>query len=119
MAQIINKIKALKVQKIKTNAYHTEGDGLWLQVTQAGGKSWIFTYSLRGRSREMDLGSASRVTLAEAREERDKCNKLLREYVDPIEHRKRQRAEAALTNAATITFREAAAAYCAAHRASL
>ena len=119
MAQIINQLTALKVLKIKTPGYHADGGGLWLQVTQAGGKSWIFTYSLCGRSREMGLGSASRVTLAEAREERDKCNKLLREHVDPIEQRKRQRANAALTNAATITFREAAAAYCAAHRAGL
>jgi len=119
MAQTINQLTALKVLKIKKPGYHADGAGLWLQVTQAGGKSWIFTYSLCGRSREMGLGSASRVTLAEAREERDKCNKLLREHVDPIEQRKRQRANAALTNAATITFREAAAAYCAAHRAGL
>jgi integrase len=89
---------------------------LWLQVTQAGGKSWIFTYSLRGRSREMGLGSASRVTLAEARDARDKCNKLLRDHIDPIEDRKRKRAAAVLADAATITFKEAAAAYCAAHR---
>jgi integrase len=59
------------------------------------------------------------VTLAEARDERDKCNRLLRKHIDPIEHRKRQRAEAALADSATITFKEAAAAYCAAHRAGL
>jgi integrase len=117
MAQTINQFTALKVLKIKKPGYHADGGGLWLQVTQAGGKSWIFTYSLRGRAREMGLGSASRVTLAEARDERDKCNRLLREHIDPIEQRKRQRAEAALADAATITFKDAAAAYCAAHRA--
>jgi integrase len=57
--------------------------------------------------------------LAEARGERDRYNRLLRDHVDPIEHRKRQRAEAALADAATITFKEAAAAYCTAHRAGL
>jgi integrase len=67
----------------------------------------------------MGLGSASRVTLAEARDERDKCNRLLRKHIDPIEHRKRARAEAVLADTATITFKEAAAAYCAAHRAGL
>jgi integrase len=117
MAQTINQLTAIKVQKIKKPGYHADGAGLWLQVSQAGGKSWIFTYSLRGRAREMGLGSASRVTLAEARDERDKCNRLLREHIDPIEHRKRQRAEAALSERATITFKEAAAAYTAAHRA--
>ena len=109
MAQTIDRLTALKVQKIKKPGYHADGGGLWLQVSQAGGKSWIFAYSLRGRAREMGLGSASRVSLAEARDERDRCNRLLREHVDPIEDRKRQRAEAALAESATITFKEAAA----------
>ena len=119
MASTINQLTALKVQKIKQPGYHADGGGLFLQVSQAGGKSWIFVYSLRGRSREMGLGSASRVSLAEARDERNRCNRLLREHNDPIEDRKRKRAAAALADGATVTFREAAAAYCAAHRAGL
>src|SRR5262249_26009409 len=50
---------------------------------------------------------------------RDRCNRLLREGVDPIEDRKRKRAETALTNAKSITFARAAAAYIATHRAGL
>jgi integrase len=120
MAQTINQLTALKVLKIRKPGYHADGGGLFLQVSQAGGKSWIFTYSLRGRSREMGLGSLSRgVSLAEARNQRDTYNKLLRDGIDPIEHRKRQRTEAALNERATITFKEAAAAYTAAHRAGL
>jgi integrase len=117
MASTINQLTSIKVQKIKQPGYHADGAGLWLQVTQAGGKSWIFTYSLRGRAREMGLGSASRVTLAEARDERDKCNRLLREHIDPIEDRKRKRAEVALTDVKSITFAQAAATYIATHRA--
>jgi integrase len=67
----------------------------------------------------MGIGSAHKVGLAEARSERDRYNRLVYRGVDPIEHRKRQRAEAALADTATITFKEAAAAYCAAHRAGL
>jgi integrase len=67
----------------------------------------------------MGLGSLRKLSLADARGERDKCNRLLRDHNDPIEHRKRQRAKAALADAATITFKEAAAAYTAAHRAGL
>jgi integrase len=67
--------------------------------------------------REMGLGSAHKVSLAEARIERDRYNRLVYRGIDPIEHRKRQRAEAALADAATITFKDAAAAYCTAHRA--
>jgi len=119
MASTINQLTAIKVQKIKQPGYHADGGGLWLQVTQAGGKSWIFTYSLRGRAREMGLGSATRVTLAEARGERDKCNRLLRDHIDPIEDRKRRRNEAALADTKSVTFAQAAAAYIATHRAGL
>ena len=118
MAQTINQLTALKVLKIRKPGYHTDGGGLHLQVSQTGGKSWIFIYSLRGKSHEMGLGSLSRgITLAEAREERDKYNRLLREGVDPIEHRKRQRAAAVLKAHGTITFAEATDKYLVAHRA--
>jgi integrase len=116
MANMVNRLTALKVQKLKAHGYHADGGGLWLQVSGKAAKSWVFRYSLRGRVHEMGLGSAYRLGLAEAREERDRYNRLLREHVDPIEHRKRQRAAAALADAAVVTFKEAAAAYCTAHR---
>jgi integrase len=119
MASTINQLTAIKVQKIKQPGYHADGGGLNLQVSQGGAKSWIFTFSLHGRRREMGLGSVGRVSLAEARDERDKCNRLLRDHIDPIEDRKRKRAEVALTDAKSITFAQAAAAYLAAHRAGL
>jgi integrase len=119
MASTINQLTAIKVQKIKQPGYHADGGGLWLQVTQAGAKSWIFTYSLRGRAREMGVGSLSRTSLAEARAARDECNRLLRDHIDPIEDRKRKRAEVALTDVKSITFAQAAAAYIATHRAGL
>jgi integrase len=119
MATTINRLTAKQVEKFKAAGDYCDGGGLWLQVSGKNAKSWIFRFSLRGRSREMGLGSAHKLTLAEARTERDKYNKLLRDHTDPIEYRKRQRAEVALADGATITFKEAAAAYCAAHRAGL
>jgi hypothetical protein len=109
MASTINQLTALKVLKIRKPGYHADGGGLYLQVSQSGAKSWIFRYSLRGRAREMGLGSLSKVSLADARDERDKYNRLLRDHIDPIEHRKRQRTEAALADTAAVTFKEAAA----------
>ena len=113
----INRLTAKQVEKIKAVGDYCDGGGLYLQVSGKNAKSWIFRYSLRAKAHEMGLGSASRITLAEVRDERDKYNRLLRDHIDPIEHRKRQRAETALAEAATITFKEAAAAYCTAHRA--
>jgi integrase len=117
MAQTINQLTAIKVQKLKAPGYHADGGGLHLQVSQAGSKSWVFTYRFAGRAREMGLGSLQRVSLAEARDERDKCNRLLRDHIDPIEQRKKQRAAAILKAHGTITFTEATDKYLVAHRA--
>ena len=94
-----------------------DGGGLWLQVTGTGAKSWIFRFTLKGRSREMGLGSANTFTLAEAREKALACRKLTYEGVDPIESRNALRQDAAIEAARAMTFRQCAEAYIEAHRA--
>jgi integrase len=117
MAQTINQLTALRVQKLRAPGYHADGGGLHLQISQAGSKSWIFTYRFAGRAREMGLGGTARTSLAEARAARDECNRLLREHVDPIERRNRDRAAAILTAHGTISFSDAVDQYLTAHRA--
>jgi integrase len=95
---------------------YSDGGGLYLQVTGAGAKSWIFRFSLNGRAREMGLGSLSAVSLADARSKAGDCRKLRQEGVDPIESRNAMRQQAALDAARAITFKDAAAAYIAAQR---
>src|SRR4051812_6258117 len=97
---------------------HADGGGLYLQVTNRDAKSWIYRYRLKAKSREMGLGSLHDVTLAEARERALACRRLAREGIDPIEHRRAQRATAALASVGSMTFREAAAAYIEAHQPS-
>ncbi len=111
MAQTVNQLTATKVQKIKAAGMYPDGAGLYLQVTGEGAKSWILRYSLRSKAREMGLGSLRKVSLADARRKAADCHKLLDEHVDPIEHRATVRAAAALANAKTITFKEAAKGY--------
>lgn len=111
MAQAVNHLSAIKVQKNKTPGLYADGAGLYLQVTGKGAKSWIFRYSLRSRAREMGLGSLRKVSLADARRKAAECHRLLEAHVDPIEDRKRARAAMALANAETIVFKEAAARY--------
>ena len=84
----IGKLKALSVAREKRPGMYNDGGGLYLQVTGAGAKSWVFRYwvserdpttgelvrdpttKVRGTSREMGLGSCIIVTLNEARERR-------------------------------------------------
>ena len=94
-----------------------DGLGLWLQLTGKGAKSWIFRFTLCGRSREMGLGSAHTFTLAEARDRARECRKLTADGIDPIQVRHSKRQEAALEAAKAVTFRQCAEQYIAAHKA--
>jgi hypothetical protein len=61
MAHLVGRLTALKVAKVKKPGMYADGAGLYLQVTGDGeskvAKSWIYRFTLRGRSREMGLGS--------------------------------------------------------------
>jgi hypothetical protein len=66
---------------------HGDGGNLWLYVTP-GGRSWLFRFRLRGKSRQMGLGSFKDVSLAHARARAVICRLLVRKGVDPIERRR-------------------------------
>jgi integrase len=119
MAQVINRLTAIKVQKLNTPGMYADGAGLYLQVTGNAAKSWILRYSLRGRAREMGLGPLRKVSLAEARQKAAECYKLLDDHVDPITHRSQVRAAAVLASTQSITFKEAATQYLAVRRQGL
>ena len=117
MAKTVGKLTALKVGRALTAGMYADGAGLYLQVTGTGAKSWMYRYSIRGKAREMGLGSLSAVSLADARTRAAACRALRQDGVDPIEARQADRAQAALDDAKAITFKEAAQRYIAAHRA--
>ena len=117
MARGIQRLSALRVEKLKDPGYYADGAGLWLQVTPSGTKSWIFRFMLNGRAREMGLGSLNTFGLAEARAKAADCRKLLHDGIDPIEARNAARAVADLASAKTLTFDQCADAYIASHRA--
>jgi integrase len=117
MARTVGKLTALKVGRDLPAGMYADGVGLYLQVTGAGAKSWIYRFSLHGKAREMGLGSLSAVSLSDARIKAGECRRLRQEGIDPIEARKLRREQAALDEAKSLTFKEAAASYIASHRA--
>ena len=69
----IGRLKALQVSTLKAPGLHADGGGLYLQVTVNArdgepAKSWIYRYMLRGKAREMGLGSFNAFSLQQARE---------------------------------------------------
>jgi integrase len=121
MAQFVGRLTVLKVLKVKRPGMYADGAGLYLQVTGDGdqrvAKSWIFRFTLRGRTREMGLGPLSAFGLAEARDKAGACRRLTREGIDPIDARDSARIKTALDVAKSFTFRACALQYIAAHRA--
>lgn len=111
MAREIEKLSAIQVQRLKKAGYHSDGAGLYLQVSEARTKSWIFRYKLNGRAREMGLGSLNAFGLAEARERAAAQRKLLADGIDPIDARDALRRTAVSAAARILTFDQAAAAY--------
>jgi integrase len=113
----LGRLTALKVTRTSKTGMHADGGGLYLQVTGDGAKSWIYRFTLRGRTREMGLGSLTAISLSDARSKAGECRRQRQEGIDPIEARRALRTQLQLNAAKAITFKDAARAYIAAHRA--
>lgn len=121
MARTINRLSHRKVETLKKPGMHSDGGGLYLQVTEgsdgAPRKSWLFRYAVAGRERQMGFGPLSDVPLAEARNRATAARELRREGKDPIVEREAARATASLAATKVMSFDDCATAYIAAHRA--
>src|SRR5258706_11408039 len=92
MVRQLGRLTALAVSRARTAVMYADGGRLYLQVTSAGARSWVFCYTLQGRSREMGLGSLNAVTLSEARARAAEARRLKSAGIDPISARDGQRA---------------------------
>src|SRR5215472_10830561 len=111
MAGSSGRLTALKVERLKSvpGMYH-DGGGLYLQVTP-GGASWVLRYMLNGKAREMGLGPLALYGLADARAKALDARRLRHDGIDPIEHRRAEKAARALSEARGITFKHCAESY--------
>jgi integrase len=79
---------------------HPDGGGLYLDVGDKGKASWLVRMQSAGRRRDFGLGSLDKLSLADAREARDKVRSQFHAGLDPVAERKKA--------AGIPTFREAA-----------
>ena len=118
MARIVDKLSPLLVAKTTKPGYYSDGNGLYLQVSVTGSKSWIFRFTIKGKQREMGLGAVHTISLSEARLKAKEQRLMLVNGVDPLTAREKAREAEALTRAKMMTFDDCAAQYIAAHRNS-
>ena len=117
MARKIEVLTALAVSRKTKPGLYRDGGNLYLHITKAGVKSWVFRFMLGGKAREMGLGPLHTVTLADARAKAAEARKLLLDGVDPIETRNATRIAANVVAAKSYTFDHCSEAYIASHRA--
>lgn len=77
-------LSATAVRNLKQPGKYYDLHGLFLRIEPTGSRRWVQRVSVAGRQREIGLGSADLVTLAEARELAVSNKKLARAGGDPL-----------------------------------
>ncbi|MEG8219512.1 integrase arm-type DNA-binding domain-containing protein [Sphingomonas sp. HH69] len=106
----MGKLSATGVKAASRPGRIGDGDGLFLIVQPSGTKSWVCRVQKNGNRRDFGLGSASKVTLAQARERAREIRTWMELGLDPLFERKKAQG--------IPTFREATAKVLAAHSKS-
>jgi integrase len=77
------------VKELSEPGRYSDGDGLLLQISPSGGKSWLMRIQINGRRRDIGLGQLRHMSLRNARLEAAAIKKLAVSGVDPLEERKK------------------------------
>ena len=96
----MGKLTALGVKRA-TEGRHGDGGGLYLVVSETGSRKWVLRIQSGGKRRDFGLGSATSVSLSEAREAAVDMHRAVRRGEDPKAHRRQ-------AGQSMPTFREAA-----------
>jgi len=116
MARALNKLTARTVATLKTPGRHSDGGGLYLSISRDGSRRrWVFLFKFEGHQKELGLGSAAEVSLAEARERRRQARALVEQGINPIRARQEETRAAAPSGP---SFGEYATAYVDRHSSS-
>lgn len=82
-------LTAMQVRQLRQPGRYADGNGLYLVVDPSGAKRWLLRLVVQGRRRDIGLGGAGLVTLAEARERALAYRKTAREGGDPLAERRK------------------------------
>ena len=94
------------LRALSRSGKHADGNGLYLFVQPSGTRSWIQRLIIRGRRRELGLGSVALVSLAEAREKALANRKLAREGGDPLAEKRRAQGVPSFAEAAARVLQQ-------------
>src|SRR5258705_489951 len=84
-----SKLTARKVETAKPGKY-SDGGNLYLIVSETGSRKWVLRFTWRGRPKEMGLGSAASIPIADAGEKAASARRKIALGLNPIDERKRR-----------------------------
>src|SRR4249919_355712 len=87
------KLTARKVTTATAGKY-SDGGNLYLIVSETGARKWVLRFTWRGRAKEMGLGSAASVPLADARERAAIARRMIAQGLNPIDEGRRIKLKA-------------------------
>lgn len=104
MSRSIHKLTAKQVSNLP-KGNHGDGGGLLLVKKDKDRGQWVYRYTFLGKAKRMGLGGMHKVTLADVRDLRDECARMVRDGRDPQIERSKAKNKVAQTQ---NTFSEVA-----------
>lgn len=110
MPKKARELSAIQVKRLTTPGRYAVGGvaGLHMQVTDTGARTWVLRVMVGGKRRDLGLGGYPDVTLEAARHGAREARELIRQGINPIEHRRALRASMMAADAKKISFADAA-----------
>ena len=87
------KLNAKLCETIKEPGKHSDGGGLYLDVSDAGGKSWRYDFTHAKKRYTLTIGKYPIISLKEARERHIQAKQSLAKGVNPCEEKKAKKQE--------------------------
>ncbi len=111
-------VRAIIAAKPRATAYLVpDGRGLYLKVQPGGARSWLVRYQIAGKVHDLGLGSYPEISLADARQRALEARRVKANGADPLAARRAEREAKRIEEARSITFKDCAEKYIAAHEA--
>ncbi|MDH3668764.1 MAG: integrase arm-type DNA-binding domain-containing protein [Paracoccaceae bacterium] len=92
--EIVNALTPARVRQEKRPGRIADGQGLYLHISETGGRWWVWRGTVHGKRRELGIGSARLIPLAEAREKARLWRRTARDGGDPEQERDRAKMTA-------------------------
>jgi len=110
-------LSALEVSRLTQPGRYAVGvvDGLHLDVTGVGARSWVLRIMVGGKRCDMGLGGFPAVTLAGARDAAREARAKVRAGIHPLEEARAAKSLLRSSQLAAMTFKECGQAYIQAH----